>query len=43
LVGNFLNDVDEVMGLPVDRNTPIAELFRQAVRARTISKMPVGL
>jgi hypothetical protein len=41
--GLFNNDFDEIMGVPTDINAPWADLFRQGVAARHISKMPAAL
>jgi hypothetical protein len=41
--GLFNNDVDEVLGVPTDLNSPWADLFRQGVVAGHIKKMPAAL
>jgi hypothetical protein len=41
--GLFTNRVDEVLGVPVNQHTAIASVFREAVKAGHLSKMPEGL
>jgi hypothetical protein len=40
---NFLSNIDDVLGIPVDNNTELAKLFREAVKKGHLKKMPSGL
>jgi hypothetical protein len=40
---NFLSNIDDVLGIPVDNNTELAKFFREAVKKGLIKKMPAGL
>ena len=41
--GNFSSTIDDVLGVPVNGNTPLAWLFREAVKKGQLKRMPVGL
>jgi hypothetical protein len=40
LNGLFASNVDDVLGVPVDKGTPLADLFRAAVRAGYLKSAP---
>jgi hypothetical protein len=40
LNGLFASNVDDVLGIPVDKGTPLADLFRAAVRAGYLKSAP---
>jgi cephalosporin hydroxylase len=43
LNGLFDSNVDEILGIPVDKGTPLADLFRAAVHAGNLKTVPVAL
>jgi hypothetical protein len=43
LYGLFSSNIDEILGVPTDRTTPWADLFREAVEKKHIKNMPKEL
>jgi len=43
LYGLFDSNVDEILGIPVDKGTPLADLFREAVKQKYLRAVPESL
>jgi hypothetical protein len=43
LYGLFSSNIDDVLGIPVDRNTPLADFFREQVHAGNLKRLPKDL
>jgi hypothetical protein len=40
--GNFQSNIDDVLGIPTDKNSPLATFFHQAVKDGHLKAMPKG-